>query len=131
MKTLKTIGRIISINCNAELDNGEILSLNLSNKDLISCPGVDSIHTVSSLIGHLIGTPIEQFVIKNPIESQLIKDVKNKLVEVHSRTSIIHLTKGVKVDLYTIKGFKQHTYKYDSYQDAYDDLEYCRKYLNN
>ena len=124
MQTSIIIGRIKSMKATVVLDTGETIDINLSTKELLSAPGIDSIQTVGTIIGSLFGNPIEKWAMANPIRTQLHDDLENGLVELRDYTSISNQTE---IELRKSDSWERVTYKYKTYSDASDELRYIKK----
>lgn len=129
MKTSKIFNRVKTVKVVVEFDNGETTNLDLNQETLLSAPGLDSIQTVSSVMGLHVGGAIEKWVEANPIENKLHRDVKAGLVSVDKYTYPKNENGKTFIELYVKGTWAQTIYEYTDYVEASDDLKYVRKYL--
>jgi hypothetical protein len=126
MKPSKILGRVESIKVNIKLDNGECINIDMDMNKLLTSPGIDSIQTVSTILGSVIGNPIKDWVKENPHLTKLQEDIKSDKISFMYHNHINLDAKGYYIEAYIKGNFKTIKYYYKNRYDANDDFEYCK-----
>lgn len=129
MHATKVYGRIVAMKLVVYTDTGETLEFERDKKEIQGEPGLSSIHSVSSALGHMFGHDIARWVLNNPVPSQLITDMREGKIRLSEHVSIRHVagSSNVTIEGYDKVSWQPKTYVYNSWEDASDDLEYCKR----
>ena len=77
------------------------------------------------MLGCLVADKIKTWVWNHPVPTQLQKDLEAHKVRLTEFTSVNYKGGDARIEVYD-KEWVTVTYKYDSYEDAADDLDYCK-----
>jgi len=129
MNLEQIIKRIKTIKTTIQFDNDKEIEIIIDNYDMLNHPGLN-IQTINTLLGRMIGNPIETYCEENPIETEMQKALNSREYKLSSYTFVDTKENTIGISLYEVNSMKSKYFEYQTYADAYDDLEFCKKKFN-
>lgn len=129
MKTSKILKRFASVEMIAVTDTGEIIRLKMEQADLLEAPGIDSIQTINTVIGGSFGNMLETWAKHYPVETEMQRALAARTHEFSKYVSAEREDDRYFVELFNraSEKYRRDKFYYENYDDAIDDLQYCRK----